>query len=95
MINRWFQFCFNFAFKFDLRRYNKVKLVNGVNVTSDPVLKVEGVADFEYPCEEGGQAGLTLVHFSAQPEPYMSPKPGNRASHPAKGALVELKSGRA
>ena len=35
--------------------------------------------------------GLTLVHFSAQPEPCLAPRP---PTNPTKGAYVELKSGR-
>jgi hypothetical protein len=42
-----------FAFDFSLRRYSQVRSVNGVNVTSPPLLTMEGVAEFEYPCDLG------------------------------------------
>jgi len=39
-------------------------------------------------------AGLTLVHFSAQPEPFVSLKPFNHPMYPTKSAHVKPKSGR-
>jgi hypothetical protein len=45
---------------FNLRRYNKVQVVDGVNVTSDPLLKMVGLAEFEYPCDLGVGPGHML-----------------------------------
>ena len=38
--------------------------------------------------------GLILVHFSVQPELFLSLKPMKPLKHPTKSADVELKSGR-
>ena len=38
--------------------------------------------------------GLTLVHFSAQPEPFLSLKPFNHPAYATKNAHVRKKSGR-
>jgi len=65
MINR-FQFCFNFAFKFNLRRYNVVRIPAGVmtvnitavasQATSHIQLYTLGTAGVNYP---GGLPGYT------------------------------------
>jgi len=48
----------NFAFEFNLRRYNQLAFV-AVTVG----------------CFAGTGQGLTLVHFSAQPEPFLTQNP--------------------
>jgi len=37
--------------------------------------------------------GLTLVHFSAQPEPFPSLKVTNNPAYPNKSAYIQLRSG--
>jgi len=39
-------------------------------------------------------AWLTLVHFPAQPEPFLSPKPPSDPTYPTQSAYVEPSSGR-
>jgi hypothetical protein len=44
--------------------------------------------------ELGRGQGLTLVHFSAQPEPFLSLTPRNHTACTSQSAYVELKGGR-
>jgi len=45
-------------------------------------------------CWPSSCQGLTLVHCSAQSEPFMSLTDGRHPAYPTKSAYVELKSGR-
>ena len=69
----------NFAFHFNLRRSNLVPF-GGVTLDLLPVT-ARGVHG----------RGLTLVHYSAQPEPFLSLKLNN---YSLKSAYVELNSAR-
>ena len=56
------QFCYNFAYRFTVRRYTLVPLPAAAPCAGMPV------------CFLHVRQGLTLVHFSAQPEPFLTLK---------------------
>jgi hypothetical protein len=67
-----FQFCFNFAFEFNLRRYSK-----GPDGQQQIRCQIEISGRFTegvFATTGGPRQGLTLVDFSAESEPFPTQK---------------------
>jgi hypothetical protein len=63
----------NFAFKFNLRRYITVRQLEALVRLSEALARMHCRADVQpRHVREARRQGLTLVHFPAQPEPFLT-----------------------
>jgi len=69
LLSNVLQFCFNLAYIFNVRRYSKDVNIAGCMRRWREIPTAVKNTLFE-SCNHG--QGLTLVHYSAQPEPFMA-----------------------